>query len=201
MYAVGKKSTVNEYFTGDKQFNSLYPMRIRLLAERHWTPLSVARMTASFLGAEKGSRILDIGSGVGKFCLSAAYFSSHAHFYGVEQRLDLVQYAETAKKELGLENVSFIPGNFTQIDLRDFDHLYFFNAFYENLEDAEKIDEGIEFSVELYKHYNRNLYRQLEQMPGGTRLATFYCTGDELPDSYYIVGTEMDDLLKLWIKV
>lgn len=201
MFSVGKKSTVSKYFTSDREFNSLYPEQIRLLAGRHWTPLNVARKAASFLGIENGSRILDIGSGVGKFCLSAAYFYPRSHFYGVEQRPDLLQYAETAKKGLGLENVSFISGNFTQLDLRNFDHLYFYNAFYENLGDAEKIDEGVEFSEDLYHHYHRHLHRQLTQMPAGTRLATFYSTEAEIPDNYYVVGAEMDNLLKFWIKV
>lgn len=201
MYAVGKKSSVSRFFSSDKRFNTLYPDRIRLLAERHWTPLSVARKVALFLGAEKGARVLDIGSGVGKFCLSAAYYSPQTHFSGVEQRMELIQYAGAAKLKLGLENVSFIQGNFTELDLHDFNHFYFYNAFYENLVSAEKIDANVTFSEELYHYYNRYLYRQLEDMPAGTRLATFYSTGSEVPESYYIVGSEMDNLLKFWIRV
>jgi len=32
---------------------------------------------------------LDIGSGVGKFCLAGAYYKPSASFFGVEQRKDL----------------------------------------------------------------------------------------------------------------
>lgn len=199
---VGEKGLpVSGRFSSDDRFNVLYPEHIRLLAARHWTPVNVARKASFFLAAENGVRILDIGSGVGKFCLSAAYYSPKSHFYGVEQRKDLVLHAQEAGRALGLKNVSFIHGNFTQLDIRDYDHFYFYNSFYENLAGTDKIDERIAFSGELYNYYNRYLYKQLEQMPAGTRLATFYSLEDEVPGGYHVVGSEMDNLLKFWIKV
>ena len=196
-----KRAGISNYFNSDKQFNQLYPEPIRLLAARHWTPLSIARKASFFLAAENGMRILDIGSGVGKFCLGAAYHSPKAHFYGIEQRKDLVTHAQAAAATLGLQNISFINGNFTQIDLRDYDHVYFYNAFYENLSGTDKIDECIAYSGELYNYYNRYLFKQLEQMPAGTRLATFYSLEDEVPPDYHVVGSDMDNLLKFWIKI
>ena len=68
-----KNLSINRFFSSDNRFNTLYPEPIRLLAARHWTPLNVARRASLFLAAEHGARILDIGSGVGKFCLSASY--------------------------------------------------------------------------------------------------------------------------------
>ena len=201
MHVNEKKLPVNRFFSSDSRFNTIYPEPVRLLAARHWTPLNVARRASFFLAAENGMRILDIGSGVGKFCLSAAYYSSNAHFYGVEQRKDLVTYAQAAGNTLGLQNVSFIHGNFTQLDLRNYDHFYFYNSFYENLAGTDKIDERIVYSGELYNYYNRYLYKQLEQMPAGTRLATFYSLEDEVPRDYHIVGSEMDNLLKFWVKI
>ncbi len=201
MYVNEKKLPANRYFTSDSNFNTIYPERIRSLAVRHWTPLNVARRASFFLASENGARILDIGSGVGKFCLAGAYYSPGAHFYGVEQRKDLVTYAQAAANVLGLQNVSFIHGNFTQLDLRNYDHFYFYNSFYENLAGTDKIDERIVYSGELYNYYNRYLYKQLEQMPAATRLATFYSLEDEVPGDYHIVGSEMDNLLKFWIKI
>ena len=201
MHVNEKKLSVNRFFSSDNRFNTLYPEPIRLLASRHWTPLNVARKASFFLAAEKGVRILDIGSGVGKFCLSAAYYSPNAHFFGIEQRKDLVGYAQAAANTLDLRNVSFIHGNFTQLNLRNYDHFYFYNSFYENLAGTDKIDERIVYSGELYNYYNRYLYKQLEQMPAGTRLATFYSLEDEVPADYHVVGSEMDNLLKFWVKV
>jgi len=190
-----------KWFDSDEQFNQLYPKSIQSLSRRHWTPLSVARKAAIFLSAEKNARILDIGSGVGKFTLAAAYYTPKTFYTGVEQRKHLVEHAEAAKKILGLEQVSFIHGNFTQVDFRDYDHFYFYNSFFENLAGKDKIDDSIDYSGELYNYYNRYLFKQLEQKKAGTRLTTFHSLEDEIPPCYHIVGSAMENLLKFWIKV
>lgn len=75
------KMTIKNHFQTDEQFHELYPLSIATLAKRHWTPLAVAQKAARFLATNNGVRILDIGSGVGKFCLSAAYFVPGARFF------------------------------------------------------------------------------------------------------------------------
>jgi SAM-dependent methyltransferase len=196
-----KRINTESWFSSDAEFNQLYPSSIQMLAQRHWTPLIVVRKTAHFLAAESNVRILDIGSGVGKFCLAAAHYEPKAFYYGIEQRKRLVNHAETAKEILRVENVSFLNGNFTQIDFRNYDHFYFYNAFYENITGTDKIDNSIDYSSELFNYYNRYLYKQLEQMPPGTRLASFHSLEDEIPQGYHIVGSEMNDLLKFWMKL
>lgn len=196
-----KEIIAANWFDSDEQFNHLYPHNIQILARRHWTPLTIAQKAAYFLASEPNTRVLDIGSGVGKFCLSAAYYKPNASFFGVEQRGSLISYAESARMELQLANVSFMHGNFTQLDLRNYDHFYFYNSFYENLAGTAKIDDSIEYSGELYNYYNRYLYKQLEQLPAGTRLATYHSLEDEIPRGFHIVGSDSDHLLKYWIKV
>lgn len=196
-----KRIYAEKWFSSDEQFNQLYPLSIQVLARRHWTPLGVARKVANFLAAENNVRILDIGSGIGKFCLGAAYYKPKAFYYGVEQRKSLINHAETAREALHTDNVSFIHGNFTQQEFKNFDHFYFYNAFYENLAGTDKIDDSIDYSGELYNYYNRYLFKQLEQKPGGTRLATFHSLEDEIPQSYHEVGSEFNNLLKFWIKI
>ena len=196
-----KRIQTEHWFSSDAQFNQLYPSSIQLLAQRHWTPLVVARKAANFLAAENNVKILDIGSGVGKFCLAAAHYKPKAFYYGVEQRKRLIIHAEAAREILGLGNVSFMNGNFTQIDFGNYEHFYFYNAFYENITGTDKIDNSIDYSLELFNYYNRYLYKQLEQKPSGTRLATYHSLEDEIPQGYHIVGSEMNDLLKFWIKL
>ncbi len=188
-------------FTSDTQFDKLYPEPVQQLAHRHWTPLQVARRAARFLAAEKGARVLDIGCGVGKFCLAAAHYMPDAFYFGVEQRQNLVHFANRAKEKLQLGNVSFLHGNFTQLDFSHYDHFYFYNSFYENLAGTDKIDDSIDYSAELYYYYNRYLYRQLDKKPPGTRLATFNSLEDEVPPDYHVVGTGYDNLLKFWTKI
>jgi predicted RNA methylase len=196
-----RESNTSECFDSDADFNKIYPPSIEALAPRHWTPLQVARKAANFLSDKNSVRILDIGSGVGKFCLSAAFYEPAAFFYGVEQRRNLVSYAESAREILHLENVSFIHGNFTQLDFKNYDHFYFYNSFYENLIGTNKIDESIDYSAELFNYYNLYLFKQLVQKPAGTRLVTFHSLEDEAPAGYQMVRSEMKDLLKFWIKI
>lgn len=191
----------DQAFKDDLSFNKLYPLDVRSNASKHWTPLEIAGLAAEFLAATKDVHVLDIGSGVGKFCLAAARLNPDAMFYGVEQRKNLVEHAEQCNNKLGLPNACFIHGNFTQLDFRQFDHFYFYNSFYENLEGTDKIDETLEYSLSLFNYYNRYLYKQLEQKPKGTRIATFHSLEGEIPSSYYTVKTYFGGLLKCWIKV
>jgi hypothetical protein len=190
-----------KWFVSDLQFHRLYPESLHTQANMHWTPLSVARKAAEFLAVDNGAKILDIGSGAGKFCLTAAYHQPQSFFYGIEQRAELVNAALAAEDRLRLNNVSFVHGNLIEVDLSQYDHFYFFNAFYENLDDGFKIDDTLHYSRELYQTYNSYLYKQLEKKPSGTRLATFHSLEDEISEGYHEVSSSADNLLKCWIKI
>jgi len=200
MDSIASSQHPGKWFGSDEAFHSLYPLSIQHLAYKHWTPLRVARTAAGFLAPRKGVRILDIGSGIGKFCLAAAHYKPGAHFTGIEQRIQLVMLANDAKSKLKLSNVSFIHNNFTRINFREYDHFYFFNSFYENLSGTSKIDDSIEYSSELYNYYCRCLHKKLDDMPKGTRLVTFHSLEDEVPFSYQPVLTRFNNRLKCWIK-
>ena len=189
------------WFSSDEQFHYLYPLAIRKLARRHWTSLTIARQVVQFLTPSRGSKVLDIGSGVGKFCLTGAYQKPSSHFFGIEQRGDLITHAETAGKILRLKNAHFMHGNFTQLDFRQYDHFYLYNSFYEHMVDTDKIDDNITYSESLYNYYNRCLYKKLDQMPAGTRLATFHVFDDRLPPDYHLAEARDGCLLKCWIKI
>lgn len=195
------KSFTGRWFESDMEFNTLYPLSIQALARCHWTSLPIAVKAAHFLAGDSDAKILDIGSGVGKFCLAAAYHTPKAWYYGVEQRKSLIYHAEVAKCNLGLNNVSFIHGNFTQLDFKKFDHFYFYNAFYENLDGTDKIDDSIDYSGELYNYYNRYLFKQLQQKPTGTRLCTLCSLESEVPADFHAIHSDFDGFLKFWVKV
>ena len=192
---------IDKWFTTDAKLNKLFPKSIQLLDSRHWTPLQITHLVAQFLVTHPGVKVLDIGSGVGKFCLAGAYYKPHASFYGVEQRKDLVDHAENARNMLGLQNVHFIHSNITELDFRQYDHFYFFNSFYENLMDKDKIDDNIPYSAYLFNYYHRQLYKKLDEMRVGTRIATFHCLDYKIPPCYHEVDSQVQTLLKFWIKV
>lgn len=188
------------WFSSDIQFHYLYPPTIQRLARLHWTPLNAVQTAVDFLVPEDGLRILDIGSGVGKFCLAGAYYKPNAFFYGVEQRNDLVRHARTARKAIGLSNVSFTHQNFTKLDFKQYDHFYFYNSFYENVKGTPKIDHNISFSESLYSYYNRCLFERLNEMPAGTRVVTRCSWEDRVPPSYAVVGADAEKMLRFHIK-
>lgn len=187
------------YFRKDAAFDTLYPRHIRELSQMHWTSLDISLEASNFLAAP-GARILDIGSGVGKFCIAAGVYHPEATFYGIEQREALFNYAESAKAQIGVPNVQFMHGNLTNLDYDLFDHFYFFNPFYENIEPSIRIDYSVNTSFDLYNYYTLFIYEMLNKRPAGTRLVTFHAPEKQIPISYRLVNNSYSRVLKMWIK-
>jgi len=195
-----KKDHLNDsLFSNDAAFDWMYPEQFQLLSLKHWTPLAPGLKAAEFL-AEPGARVLDIGSGIGKFCLAAGHHFPETWFYGVEQRHELIYEAEAAKGYTNLSNVNFIYANITQINFNEFDHFYFYNSFYENIDPENQIDDSLELSQSLYTYYNKYLCAALDKKPSGTRLVTFHSFEQEIPACFKLVTICFDGLMKMWIK-
>lgn len=186
-------------FRKDASFDYLYPNHIKELSQMHWTPVDIAKKAAFFL-AIPNARVLDIGSGVGKFCITAGAHFPQTQFIGIEQREELCSYAKIAKDEINVDNVSFIHGNLTDLDYDDYDHFYFYNSFYENIEPRSRIDYAVRTSVELYERYSRFVYAMLDAKKSGTRLVTYYGRETQIPASYNLVDQAYNKMLKMWIK-
>jgi hypothetical protein len=191
---------LDHIFASEESLCHIYPLCIQQLDKQYWSPLVVIYKAMLFLGEKKGAKILDIGSGSGKFCVSACYYKPSSFLFGVEQRQFLAEQSLCAKEKLGRLDVNFYHKNFTQLDLKEYDGFYFYNSFYENLPGAEKIDETIAYSPELYKYYNGYLNRQLDGMRAGTRIVTYCSLGDEIPPSYQLISAAIDGLLRFWIR-
>jgi hypothetical protein len=65
----------------------------------------------------------------------------------------------------------------------------------------DKIDDNITFSTYLFNYYHNQLYKKLNRMPAGTRVATFHCLDNKIPPGYHEVDAKDGTLLKFWIKV
>ena len=187
------------YFNKDSHFDYLYPRRIQNLSERHWTPVEIAKKAGEYLSVPN-TKVLDIGSGVGKFCIAAGFFEPETLFYGVEQRRDLINLAESVKNTLDLQNVTFLHNNITELDFELFDSFYFFNSFYENIKPDLAIDTKIEANAALYSYYTNYVYEQLDQQPSGTRLVTYYGSAKQIPESYKFIDNSHHYALKMWMK-
>lgn len=190
----------NDPFSADAAFDSLYSLRAQQLSAIHWTPLQVAKKAAEHLCGGTGKNILDIGSGVGKFCLIAAHYFKDHQFDGVEQRKALIDEAVFAQNATKTFNVKFIHGNFNDLDMEPYQHFYFYNSFSENISHYKPIDNLISSSEAIYHEYLQQFYQLLDEKPIGTRLAAFHCPDGYVPPAYQRVKHNPGDLLSLFIK-
>ncbi len=183
------------------QFDRILPMRWRRFSVMHWTPVHVARRAAQLLVTRPESRVLDVGSGPGKFCLVGA-LATLGHFTGVEQRPHMVEFSRNFARKYNIPRVHFVRANAMDLNWRLYSAFYFYNPFYENLDPDKTIDERVELSLSLYDQYITMVQQRLAEAPSGTRVVTFHGMGGEMPDGYERVLREFQDtgFLELWIR-
>jgi len=184
----------------EEEYNSIYPENIRQLSGKHWTPVSVAKIAAEYLAAGSGTKVLDIGSGVGKFCMIGSALTE-GHFTGVEYREELCNLSNELARKYDLANIEFIHSNITGIDFKEYQAFYFFNSFIEHMSESEVMDSSVPVSPQLYGKYNQYLRMQFAGMPVGTRLATYWGNSEEVPRGYVVQATAFEGELKMWEKL
>lgn len=183
----------------DEDFDTMYSKEMKAIADFHFSPLEVARSAAEFLAPEPGTRVLDIGSGAGKFCMIGAA-TTEGHFTGIEQRQDLHQLALDLSSTLQWPRVEFQHGNMMEVRFLDYASIYYFNSFFEHIIPDDAIDQAIPFSRTRHTMYVLYVKQQLARMPVGTRLATYFSYANMIPWTYENVGTDFDGKLIKWIK-
>ena len=115
----------------DEEFDMIYPAVMRKMSKRHFTEIEVAIKAAQLLVTKPKQKILDIGSGVGKFCFVAGSYTE-ANYVGVDYRKHFVELCNHLVLEHRFKNVSFIHSDVVNIDFTQYDAFYFFNSFLEN---------------------------------------------------------------------
>jgi SAM-dependent methyltransferase len=187
----------------DSVFDSVYPDWVRYLSSCHWTPFEVAMRASGLLVTSARTRVLDVGSGSGKFCIIGA-LATPGRFYGVEQRANLVEVATQAARDYAIEErVCFIHANMTTVDWSEFDAFYLYNPFYEHAgQPFDAIDNSIEFDSRLRDAYVAFTKKQLKLARVGTRVVTYHGFGGNMPPSYRCVRREGcgTDFVELWVK-
>ena len=185
----------------DRRFDSLYPPEIRVHSKVHFTPVKVARRVRDWLGNEPGIRVLDVGSGCGKFCLVLAA-SGPGRVTGIEQRPNLHEAAMEASKRLGLNNTEFLCGRMEELDWSRFNIFYFFNPFYERIAHRQGMDDRTPPHAGLFYEHVRVVKEKLGEARSGTRVLTYHGMGGRMPSEWLLVRTEVihTDELQLWVK-
>ena len=184
----------------DNQFNKIYPKSIAELSDRHWTPLHFAKQAAEYLVQKPNTRVLDVGSGVGKFCMIGAQ-KTNGIFTGVEYRKDLADLSNRIVQDHKIKNCSFINANITNVKFSDYDAVYLFNPFHENIDETAQIDKSFEMNEYMYNIYNQYVKSQLNMMPIGTRLATNWSYHHEIPASFDLKESYYGEVLQFWVKI
>jgi predicted RNA methylase len=195
--------SANACLNSDLEFDAIYDDKTRELSPQHWTPLRVAARAARLLTQTGATRILDVGSGAGKFCIVGA-LSTDAQFVGIERRAQLVDIASGAASRLGVTRATFIQADVATFSFKGFDGVYLYNPFHEQISPyLPQIDPTLERSEDVYDHFVQRTTDKLAGMAAPVAVVTFNGFGGPMPRSYTFLGDEPagSDRLELWIKL
>lgn len=187
----------------DQEFDTLLQDDVRSSSKRFWTPVAVARLAATWLYEVGVKSVLDVGSGPGKFCVVGA-LSTPLTFTGIEHR----SYLHAASVGLAIRcgvraRASFVLGDLSTVRFEDFDALYLFNPFGENLfGEEEQLDQMVDLGEQRFAEDVAAVEAAMNRMPPGTRVATYHGFGGCMPDSYILERCENagTDVVRLWKK-
>lgn len=185
----------------DRIFDQVFPPAVRARSPLYWTPVEVAVRAANLLVNQAGATILDIGSGVGKFCIIAGA-AVNANVRGIEHRPHLVDIARDAATKLGVA-ATFDGGTIEEQDPSAIDGFYMFNPFAENLCIApECLDETVELSAERFTRDIDATELLLSRARVGARVVTYCGFGGTIPEGFELTMRELcgGGRLELWIK-
>ncbi len=196
----------------DLYFDRIYPDWYRTRSRLHWTPLPVIRRALELLsgGASKGGdrhaaqglRILDVGSGAGKFCIAGSVLLPGARLTGIEQRPHFVQLSRDITHHYALQRITWVLGDLVDIDWSLFDGVYLFNPFQEHKTRYQRIDHSIPLSDATYAEHIRKTERKLLTLRPGSRVVTYHGFGGVIPPRFRKIADEycFRGPLQCWLK-
>jgi hypothetical protein len=188
----------------DHGFDRLLPMRLRAASDRFWTPLDAIKRAATWFDQERITSVVDIGSGVGKFCVAGALASS-CSFIGIEQRSSLATVARNLARIFAVDDrVSIIDGRFGEIETPAADCYYLYNPFEENLFSAgEALDNDVELTAERFRNDLRCFRALVASLPIGAYILSYNGIAGHMPACLQElrVDRELPAVLRLLQKV
>ncbi len=181
----------------------MLPAKARAASQVFWTPFSVAARAARFLVRQPRARVLDVGSGVGKFCIVGAALTD-GRFVGIEHREHLVRIAKRVALRAGVDGTRFVHGPIDAVEPADFDAFYLYNPFEENLCTLdERLDDTVSMSHERFAADVERVRAMLRAARVGTRVVTYNGFGGTMPAGYVRLSGSAHLQLRLdfWIKI
>lgn len=173
----------------DRAFDALIPTELRHLSQVHWTPVEVAVRVAALLDPTRTTKILDVGSGVGKLCAVGA-LSTSGMWCGVESHERLVDASRRLTRTLGVSSrTMFLHCDAFAIEWDAFDALYLYNPF--ELAPSPLAPQ-LDFGTQIER-----VQQRLTTMRVGTRVLTLHGFGGVMPRSYALLHYERVPILGL----
>ncbi len=155
----------------DRHFDLLLSPEFRSHSRLHWTPVSIATTIARILAPSPEYRVLDVGSGCGKFvCIGA--LATPGRFYGIENQKNLHQAATALTNRLKLDRTSFAHGDALAADWSTYTGIYLFNPM------------GAIKQPESYQIFAKAVSEKLSDLASGTQVATYHGFGASFPESF-----------------
>ena len=186
----------------DGTFDRFLSEELREVSPQYWSPLIVAKRASEWFDNLGIPSVVDIGSGVGKFCIAGALFGQ-CRFVGLEQRPSLVASARSLARLFGVsDRVQFVRGSFGVAPTPDANAYYLFNPFGEyEWEPGEGVEADVGFSAGR-QTYVAAMEELLQCKPVGTWVLTYNGFGGRIPEGYRLVRVdwELPAVLRLWRK-
>jgi SAM-dependent methyltransferase len=187
----------------DCAFDTFLPEDLGSLSADQWTPLEVALSAASWLKEFGVQRVVDIGSGPGKFCVAAA-LAGTCELVGLEQNPRFVTVARSLARLFGVQNrVHFVQGTLDDNVLPTADAYYLYNPFAQHLfAPSDDLGWGASPNYERYRRDVMTVQDVFRRAPAGTIVLTYNGFGGLMPASYEAcrVDRELPCVLRMWRK-
>ena len=186
----------------DLAFDRLFPERIRKVSNRFWTPVHVARRAAALLATHGARRVLDVGAGMGKFCVVAA-LTTDLELTGIEHREGLVAAGRELLAVYDIPRVTLIHGTLEDVDFDAHDGFYLYNPFEEGtFAPSQWVDRTVQLSEERAAEDIARVEAALARARRGTCVVTYHGFGGAIPKgfSYLPEETRATTSLRLWVK-
>jgi SAM-dependent methyltransferase len=187
----------------DRAFDVFLPADLCELSADQWTPLEVALAAARWLKEYEVRRVVDIGSGPGKFCIAAA-LAGECEYVGLERSARFVGVARSLARLFGVQNrVGFVQGELRAALVPPTDAYYLYNPFAQHLFGVCDGTGGTEKPD--YERYRRDVMAAQDTFrsaPEGTIVLTYNGFGGLMPASYEAcrVDRELPCVLRMWRK-
>jgi SAM-dependent methyltransferase len=184
----------------DETFDDIYPPAVKAVSDFQWTPIRVCVRIAELLSPDPSVRILDVGSGAGKFCIAIAALTGAA-VRGIELHPELVDVAREAARRYRVK-VELAAGSFEHEDPAAFDVVYLFNPFVLPLIFPGTTNLPADGGAKEAARAITAAEQFLEAARPGTRVVTYCGFGGAMPSCFERRAQERWDgsFLELWTK-